>query len=178
MSSCFPQATCQGSQAEAPWPKPRSGHCGKTAQPGLGELLERSVPWAPLCKSSNSKLLKLCTPWHCKCCLFLPSSFGFAPSLLYVPGPVTSPHYTHCIDFSQALGDLQEGELCSTDSTCCCTCQRWTTYPNITSCSISRPPHLGDRARPGGSTGWLRVALGHNSQKSVSPHMLFIHLLT
>lgn len=132
-------------------------------------------------KSRNSKLLKPRAAWHSMRCLLLPSSFSFVPSLLHVPGPVTSPlslHYIHCIDFGQVPRDAQEGELCSTAVMCCCTCQEWTTYSNISSRSISRPPRLGDRACPGGSTGWLRAALGHDSQKSVASHMFFPHLLT
>lgn len=137
-SSCIPWATCQDSQAEAPWSKLRFGHCGKTAQPGLAEASGRK-PWASLCKSSNWKLLHV---------LPVPTfQLWLCPRLTYykVLGLSLHPfHSTKHIAVKQASRDAQGGELCSTAAVCCCTCQGWTTHSNIPSCSISRPSHLGD----------------------------------
>ena len=80
-------------------------------------------------------------------CLFLASSFSFAPSLPCVPGAVLHPsHPTTLIDFGQALGDAWEGELRSAAAMCHCTCHGWATHWDIPSRSVSREGELRSAA--------------------------------
>lgn len=123
------------------------------SSPAAGELLQGGVRRALRRSSGRSELLKPRTARRCVCCQLLPSTFGFAPSLPYVPAPVTSP--------------LSQHRLWSSSQTCrrgrallrCCHMlpffPRMDNYSNISSHSMPRPLRLGDlHTREGAQAGY------------------------